>query len=145
LNDIIFVHAGLPPEVVKLELTLGRINQLIRKSLDYLSYQLLFSELEWFLMGNSGPLWYRGYHEARGGYSRATTAQVDSILEFYDAEAIVVGHHEVGQVSNWYEGRVFGVDVPVPELGGLQGLLWEGGEFFRVLGSGKRESMIQGR
>ena len=73
----------------------------------------------------------------------STAPQVDTILGFYDADAIVVGHHEVAQVMGWYEGRIIGVDVPVPELGGLQGLLWEGGEFFRVLGSGALEPIAR--
>jgi hypothetical protein len=143
LNDIVFVHGGLPPEAVERELTLDKLNEVVRRSLDYHTYQLLFSDLEWFLLGSSGPLWYRGYHEGRSGYPRATAAQLDTIMAYYDAEAIVVGHHEVGQVSNWYEGRVFGVDVPVAELEGLQALLWEGGKFFRVLSSGNREPLKQ--
>jgi len=143
LNDIVFVHGGLSPEVVERGLTLDTINVAVRKSLDYRSYQLLFSDLEWFLLSSAGPLWYRGYHQARSGYARATAVQIDTILDFYDAESIVVGHHEVGEVTSWYEGRVYGIDVPVPELGGLQALLWEGGEFSRVLGSGKLEPLIR--
>ena len=141
LNHILFVHGGFSPEVVERQLALDTINEATRRSMDYFSYQLLFSDLEWFLLSDAGPLWYRGYHEARSEYPRATAAQLDTILAFYDAETIVVGHHEVGQVSNWYQGRVYGVDVPVPELGGLQALLWEDGEFFRVLGSGDREAL----
>ncbi len=143
LNDILFVHGGFSPEVVERGLTLDSINEAVRKSLDYRSYELLFSDLEWFLLSSAGPLWYRGYHQARSGYSRASEAQLDTILGFYDAEAIVVGHHEVGQVTSWYQGRVYGVDVPVPELGGLQALLWEDGEFSRVLGSGRLEPLIR--
>jgi hypothetical protein len=139
LNNILFVHAGLAPEVMERQLTLDTINATVRTSLDYLSYQLLFSDLEWYLLGDEGPLWYRGYHVGPSQYPAATIAQIDSILDFYDAETVVVGHTEIGQVSNWYEGRVFGIDVPVPELGGFQALMWEDGQFFRVLGSGERE------
>jgi hypothetical protein len=64
---------------------------------------------------------------------------VDAILDFYDAEAVVVGHTEVDYVESLYEGRVFGVDVPVDDLGSLQGLLWEDGTWFRVVGTGELE------
>jgi hypothetical protein len=43
-----------------------------------------------------------------------------------------------------YGGRVIGIDVPLAELGSFQGLLWEGGEMFRVLGNGKRDVLIAG-
>jgi hypothetical protein len=141
LNDIIFIHGGLSPEAVERGLTLETINKAVRRSLDFRSYELLFSELEWFLLSDWGPLWYRGYHEARPQYPRATAAQIDTILEYYDAEAIVVGHHEITRVDGWYHNRVYGIDVPLEELGGLQGLLWENGVFFRVLGTGVIEPL----
>ena len=141
LNDIVFVHAGLPPAAVERGLSLDTMNLMVRRSLDYRSYELLFSNLEWFLLSSEGPLWYRGYHEARSGYPRATAAQLDTILGFYDAEAVVVGHHEVTEVMGWYQNRVYGVDVPVDDLGGLQALLWEDGKFYRVLASGKLEPL----
>jgi hypothetical protein len=141
LNDVVFVHGGLPPAVVERGLTLDTMNVAVRASLDFRSYELLFSDLEWFLLSGAGPLWYRGYHQARSGYSRATAAQLDTILGFYGAEAIVVGHSEIAHVASLYEGRVYGIDVPVQELGGLQALLWEGGEFFRVLATGILEPL----
>ncbi len=143
LNDIVFVHGGLPPSAVERGISIDTMNVAVRRSLDFRSYELLFSDLEWFLLSSEGPLWYRGYHQARSGYARATAAQVDSILDYYDAKAIVVGHHEVAQVSGWYQNRVFGVDVPVDDLGGLQALLWEDGEFVRVLPTGALEPLSQ--
>lgn len=139
LNDILFVHGGLTPKVVDRGLSLDTINQAVRNSLDYRSYQLVFSDLEWFLLSGEGPLWYRGYHEARNGYPMATAEEVGAILDFYDADEMVVGHHEVPRVQGWYENRVFGIDVPVDELGGLQALLWNDGVFYRVLSNGDNE------
>jgi len=135
LNDVLYVHGGLPPEVVERNLSLDEMNSVARSSLDMESYELVFSDLPWFLFSSGGPLWYRGYHGPQSVYPQTTSAELDTILEYYGVSAVVVGHSEISEVTSLYEGRVYGVDVPVEELGGLQGLLWRHGEFYRVLGT----------
>ena len=78
-----------------------------------------------------------------GSYSHATLEEVEAILAYYGAHAIVVGHTQIDQVQGLYDGRIFGVDVPLDELGSLQGLLWESGSFYRVTGSGEREPPVE--
>ena len=143
LNDIVFVHGGLSPEAVERDLSLDNINDAARSSLDLHSYELVFSDLPWFLFGTTGPLWYRGYHGPREKYPQTTAAQLDSILDYYGAEAIVVGHTGVSRITSTYQGRIYAIDIPVDELGGLQALLWENGEFYRVLESGELEPLTQ--
>ena len=141
LNDVLFVHVGLSPEVIERELSLEKMNTAARNSLDLKSYELVFSDLPWFLLSSGGPLWYRGYHGPREAYPQTTTAELDTILEYYGAAAVVVGHTEIPLVTGLYQGRVYGIDVPVEDLGGLQGLLWKDGEFYRVLGTGELEAL----
>ena len=143
LNDILFVHGGLSPEVVERGLSLDDMNTAARIGIDMYSYEMAFTELPWFLFSSNGPLWYRGYHGPRDGFPQTTSAQLDSILDHYGAETIVVGHSEIPQVTRLYEGRVYAIDVPVERLGSLQGLLWKGGKFYRVLGTGKLEPLPQ--
>jgi hypothetical protein len=139
LNDVLFVHGGLPPEVVERELSLDDMNAAARSSLDLKSYELVFSDLPWFLFSSGGPLWYRGYHGPRSAYPATTSEELDMILEYYGVKAVVVGHSEISEVTSLHQGRVYGVDVPVEKLGGLQGLLWKDGEFYRVLSSAELE------
>jgi hypothetical protein len=144
INDVLYVHGGLPPEVVERNLSLDEMNTVARTSLDLTSYELVFSDLPWFLFSSGGPLWYRGYHGPRGAaYPQTTSEQLDSILGYYGADAVVVGHTEILLVTGLYEGRVYGIDVPVEKLGGLQGLLWKDGEFYRVLKTGELERFIR--
>jgi hypothetical protein len=117
LNDIVYVHGGLSPEAVELGMELDDMNELVRRIIDVRSYELLFSLQLYFVNGDTGPLWYRGYHFTRPEYAQATSEQVDAILDFYDAEAVVVGHTEVDYVESLYEGRVFGVDVARSTVG----------------------------
>ena len=74
-------------------------------------------------------------------YPRASQGAVDSVLTYYDAHVIVVGHTEVSQVSGLYENRVVAIDVPVEGPGSLQALLWENGKFYRVTGEGELQPL----
>jgi len=142
LNDILFVHAGVSPDLVNRGLSLGEINQIAQAIPDLRSYELAFSDTAKFLLGSYGPVWYRGYHYGmEGRYPKATAEQVDAILAFYGATAVVVGHTEIPQVTALYEGKVFGIDVSVAELESLQGLLWKEGRFYRVTGTGALEPL----
>ncbi len=137
INDIVFVHGGLSPFVMHRNLDLERINETIRSSIDLRSSQLAFDELSRFLLRNKGPFWYRGYHyEMEGDYPMVLSEEIDSLLSFYGAGRIVVGHTEVDSVMSVWNKRIIGIDIPVDELGSLEALLWDDGRFFRVTGNG---------
>lgn len=138
LNGIIFVHGGIGPHVVEAKLSLEEINVRAREWIDLRSYEIVFGEMQSFIYRSAGPFWYRGYHyPMEGSYSHATPDEVQAILTYYGAHAVVVGHTGVEQVESLYGGRVFGIDIPLDVLGSFQGLLWEGGVFYRVTGSGE--------
>ena len=144
LNDVLFVHGGIPPRLVEQGVSLAAMNELARESLDLRSYEVAFDERIRKFYGHSdeGPFWYRGYHNAEEGrYPQATQEQVDATLEAYGVRAIVVGHSGVDQVLSLYNGKVFALDIPLSELGSFQGLLVEDGRFYRVLGDGSREPL----
>jgi hypothetical protein len=139
LNDILFVHGGLAPEVVVYGLTLNDMNEAARRNIDLTSKQS--SATARFVFDVAGPLWYRGYYGRTGNYPRASVPDVDRVLEYYGAEAIVTGHSETRQVESLYGGRIFGIDVPVEELGFMQALLWQGDRYYRVTWAGRLEQI----
>lgn len=137
INEILFVHGGISPDLVKREITLADLNRTFLSSVDLSSSRLVFASESKFLFSSLGPFWYRGYHyEMENRYSQATVAEIDMILEFYDAKTIVVGHTEQDSLASLYENRIFGIDVPVAELNGFQALLWQDGAFYRVSSDG---------
>jgi hypothetical protein len=138
LNDIVFVHGGLAPELVTRGLSIGKMNAIARASIDLSSAALAFSDEPRRLFGSTGPLWYRGYISGLNDQYAATTAEeLDAVLKFYGASTIVVGHTDIGQLTRLHDGRVFGIDVSVEVLGTFQGLLWEKGVFSLVTGTGE--------
>jgi len=139
INGILFVHGGVSPALLRSELDPPAVNAALRRAIDVRSYEIAFDSTLSFLLGSEGPLWYRGYHRAmEDRYPRAEDDQIQSLLDRYGATAVVVGHTEIPEISGLYDQRVYGIDVPVGELGGLQGLLWIDGTFFRVDRKGKR-------
>ncbi len=146
LNDIVFVHGGLSMEAVERGLSLGELNTMAREGIDLRSYDIVFNQSWSFLFDAAGPFWFRGYHgDMNGWYDRVSRRELNRILEFYEASAIVVGHTDVGTLQPLYDGRVFGIDVSLENLGSLQGLLWEDGVFYRVTGTGRREPLVEMR
>lgn len=133
INDILFVHGGLSPNLVDLDITLSEINSTALRALDLTSSNLAFSDMPKFIFGSLGPFWYRGYHyEMADRYPKITAEEVDQILNFYESRTIVVGHTEADSLVGIFDNKIFPIDVPVPELNGFQALLWQGGKFYRV-------------
>lgn len=137
IDHVVYVHGGLSPRLLELGLDLAGVNARIRRAIDARSYRIAFDDTLSFLLGSEGPLWYRGYHQAmEGRYAMASEREVRRLLDRYGARAVVVGHTEIAKVEPLQGARVYGIDVPVKELGGLQGLLWTGGRFYRVDANG---------
>jgi hypothetical protein len=137
LNDIVFVHGGLAPELAARGLDIPRLNAIGRESLDLSSVAVTFSDLPSLVFGSAGPLWYRGYlYPVNGRYAATTSEELDALLTFYGAATVVVGHTETGQVMRLHGGRVYAIDVSLEDLGAYQGLLWEHGAFSVVTGLG---------
>lgn len=144
VNGIVFVHGGMGPEVVRRKLSLKDINEGARAAIDLRSYDLMFNDMPGFLLDTEGPLWYRGYHRASASYPQATDQDIDAILKHFDASAVVVGHTDVGEIQALYGGKVYGIDMSLERVGWFQGLLWEGGAFYRVDGDGSRYPLASG-
>jgi predicted phosphodiesterase len=139
LNDILFVHGGVSPELLEHGYSMEQVNQLVRDHIDTRSYFLKFDDQLKLLFGNFGPLWFRG-QVTDHGYAMVTEEQLDEILKHFRAAFMVVGHSEIDRIVGYYHQRVYPIDTPVKETGHMEGLLWEGGTFYRVKGSsGERE------
>ncbi len=144
LNEILFVHAGIGPEVLERDLDLATINEQVRTAIDLRSYDLIFNDMPGFLLDSQGPLWYRGYFLPTSTYPQATVPEVRAVLDYYGAHTVVVGHTDIGEIQAQYGGLIFGIDMSLEQMGFFQGLLWEDGTFFKVQGDGTREPMGRG-
>lgn len=142
IDSILFVHGGISPDLVSTELTIPQINDLARKWIDQPKPEVKADSTANLLYGRLGPFWYRGLTWSYAGYARQSSAELTDLLSYFGAKSVVVGHSEQDSLQGYYGNQLFAIDVPVADLGGLQGLLFENDRFFRVDPDGTRTPII---
>ena len=133
INNLLFIHGGIPPEYPGMKVTLEQMNSRIRDilkspadSVDDMIYHFAIR-----------PLWYRGYFEKRD-----QADEINLSLRFYGVDHILVGHTPVKDVSVLHGGSVIATNVPF-ELRGVkpEALLITGNKFYRVDENGNRYNL----
>ena len=142
LNNNLFVHGGISPELLNIGINIPDINNLVYK---YLNNELDSTEIAdtELLIGDKGPFWYRGYFGNGNDYEQIPEESVDKTLGFFNVSKIIVGHTNVNQITGLYHGKIYATDIPyyVSDEIVLQGLLIEGESFYRVYPDGKRTKL----
>jgi len=139
VNDLLFVHGGLSPNLVDRGLSLEHINSDIRNSLSA-DNKMTHEELMKAIYFPENPLWYRGYLMKTRSYSIINKEELNKVLSYYNTRRIFFGHTEVESIRFLYEGKVGAINVPMgyseikPQV-----LLVEGGKFYRCFIDGRRE------
>jgi hypothetical protein len=139
INDLLFVHGGLSPDLVDRGLSLEQINDDIRKSLDK-DNEMTHEELMKAIYFPENPLWYRGYLMKSRSYSIINMEELNKVLSYYSTSRIFFGHTEVESIRFLHEGKVGAINVPMgyseikPQV-----LLVEDGKFYRCFIDGRRE------
>ncbi|MET4107702.1 hypothetical protein [Hymenobacter sp. UYP22] len=77
-------------------------------------------------------------------YHATTQAELEQVLQFYQASRVVVGHSGVDQVTADYDGKVLKIDAKhgrEKESSRTPGLLIEHGAEYRVNAQGEKTSI----
>lgn len=143
---MLLLHGGISPEVAAEGLTLAQLNTAVRNTLND---DLPTSEDQArsdFVMGPSGPLWYRGYFACESKPPLASPGDMDRIREHFGVRTILVGHTMVPAVAPLYDGEVIAVHVYPrrDEAAGetiMEGVMLERGIWYRVCIDGTREPL----
>jgi hypothetical protein len=144
IGQNIFLHAGISQDLVDTNLSLTKINDLVRA---YIGGDLKDDpnaiKNSNLIQGRMGPLWYRGLVAGRKEYyKKATLQEVDGILGFYNVQHIIIGHTIVSDIiTSDYNGKVIRVDIKHPKekfSGKSSALLIESGKYYRVDDKGAR-------
>ncbi len=146
IGDYIFVHAGLSPEILPLNISLAEMNSLLRANIDKnLYHKPQENEKANFIMGRKGPYWYRGCVMNYKYYPRITSEQMDSVLNHYGSKHLVIGHSVVEDVSSRYNGGLIRIDVKhgqTKNSGETKGLLIEMGKQYKVDDLGNKSDLL---
>ena len=135
INDILFVHAGISIDMVRLKLTAKKTNKLLSGKIfgkdlppDNKNKQLDL------LAGDYGPLWYRGYFDD----STFNESRTDSILAFYDSKHIVVGHTTFKNIKVLYNNKIIGIDAGLGYNQPGEVFIYKSGNFYSGSVTGER-------
>jgi hypothetical protein len=103
INDALFLHGGLSPEMATLSIT--EMNEAIRARLSDLT---LIRDND-IVTGDTSPLWYRGLTRPVGD---ELAPHVDQMLAKHSVKYIVLGHTPTeGQIEQRFGGKVILIDV----------------------------------
>jgi hypothetical protein len=138
LNDNLIVHGGLSQKIVDANLSTDDINSFFRDSiLKSTAKVLVESPTAELLLGDDGPLWYRGYADTLTYHEDS----LKSILNFYNVNSVVVGHTIMSEITPRFNGKLFLIDCGM--ITGKPGevLIWENNSFFRGKANGKQTEL----
>ena len=108
----LFVHAGLSPQFYELGMSIDSLNATITSGLyKTKAERKAQSELVYTLFASDGPIWYRGLVRDEEKYHPASPDSLQLILDRYDADRLFVGHTIFPEVTEFYGGKVIGVNV----------------------------------
>ncbi len=141
IGDNLFVHAGLSPDFLAMQLTIPAVNDTIGKYLLKSKEEREQSPVAAFLFGTGGPLWFRGMVRSDLKYNPVAKEEFDRALQQYGVNRIYVGHTIFKDIQSFFNGRLIGVNVDNKENfkdERARGLLIEGGEGYMVYDSGRR-------
>lgn len=138
INDILFVHAGVSPDLVTRELKIEEVNQVFHERIAGKDIYSSPEDGELNLLGgNDGPVWYRGYFED----TIPDVSSLDSVLDFYGKKHIVVGHTPQKSIMALLGNKVIGVDTGMGfgQPGNM--LLYKKGRFYKGSITGVRSKI----
>ena len=146
LNDSLYLHGGVSPALVARKLSLAEINDGVRAGLNELPpFSPQERERVEFLLGQEGPLWYRGYFPERVNGTAAAMADVDASLAQFAVRRVIVGHTIVPTITPLYAGKVVAVQVyPGHEADGrdhFECLSIKSGKLLRALPDGSTQPL----
>lgn len=138
IGNVLFMHAGISAEVNELDLSVGKINKLVKPCYGDTSATYNNPKVE-TLYSDAGPFWYRGYY----GKDKASIEEIENILSTYKVKHIATGHTVIADtVSVLFKGKLFNTDVHHAK-GHSEGLLIEGKKFYRAGPSGEKNILLQ--
>lgn len=135
INNILFVHAGISIDMVRMKLTLKQTNKLISNEIigENIAPDNTNKQVE-LLAGDNGPLWYREYFND----STFSENKLDSILGFYRKEHIVVGHTTFKKIKTLFTDKIIGIDAGIGYEQPGEVLIYKNGKFYKGSATGER-------
>ncbi len=133
INDMLFVHAGVSPKLVKYGFNLSQINEVFTNNIIGKSDKFILADPELSLLrGKYGPVWYRGYFTNK----ILTEQEVSELLKYFDSKHIIVGHTSMPNIVSYYNSKIIGIDSSIKNGDSGEILIFKNNEFYRGTSNG---------
>ena len=133
INDMLFVHAGVSPKLMKYGLTQPQINKLFLNEIFDKSDKFILADPELSLIrGKYGPVWYRGYFRN----TILTEQEASELLRYFDTKHIIVGHTSMPNIVSYYDSKIIGIDSSIKYGDSGEILILKNNEFYRGTSNG---------
>jgi len=127
INDLLFVHAGISPELVLKGITAEKANRIFYDKIIGKSWDIILNDsISTFLLSEDGPIWHRGFFE-----NTISDKQLENILSFFNTKHIIIGHTSMPNIISLRNGRIIAVDSNIKEGNYGEILIYKSNEFFR--------------
>ncbi len=142
INNDLFVHGGISPEIYNFKYDITYINRLTTALLSKMMNQELTDEEE-KLISKAGPFWYRGYALNCGNKDIISVDILDSIMDFYGLSHIIIGHTLLEDIQVLLDDKVIVISSPFQEQR-LEsfGLLIRNRKYYKLNSDGKSKEIL---
>lgn len=140
IGNIVFLHGGISPDLVRSDLTLDEINETSRSNIGKRSDSIETDAGKLVSSSKVGPYWYRGLVK-----EEVTQEEVTLILKYSNSERIIVGHTLVDSISAFYQNRIIAIDLDHTEYfksNKIHALMIEGGNYFVIDNEGVKSKFF---
>lgn len=155
IGSTLFVHAGLNIDHANEKVNMKELNTIARNYYGLPSLPAFLNRKEQLTLSSlTSPYWDRGLamdfkHRllflSHGINKKETSqAELESILNFYGATQIVIGHSIVSDIRVDYEGKVIKIDVrhgQAMQSGLTKGILFEQNTLYKLNDTGTRSKL----
>jgi len=118
INDILFVHGGIPPEFSQMNRNLNNINNAFREYITSENSESIESSTKKLIIQ---PVWYRDYFSQED-----MSAEIKKMLRYYKVKKIVVGHTTIENIGLFQGDNVIGIGIHFGDDGKIaEGLMIE--------------------
>lgn len=137
IGNYLFTHGGISQKVNKLGPSLININSTARNfyHMRTLAEQSRIELINTLFSSKTSPFWFRGYVK-----EEINENAIDSTLNKYEVDKVVVGHTIVSDVRYFYNEKIIAIDT-WHRKGDSEGLLIENGIEYRIEKNGKRSAI----
>ncbi|RQV99201.1 MAG: metallophosphoesterase, partial [Calditrichaeota bacterium] len=138
IDNLLFVHGGIHPELINADISWIELNPLIRDNIDKTRDDRSIDPFVEWVFGSRGPFWYRGYSREQKAYGLIDSVSVDKLLSHFKVDHIITGHTTVEEIQTLFNGKIIQIDAGIKN--GIRGeaLLYQQNRFFRISESGRR-------